>query len=41
MYDGIMRILDWLANNLTTTMLTRWMIIELTVVLIGVLSLFP
>ena len=37
MYDGMMRILDWLANNLTETMLIRWMIIGLTVVIIGVL----
>ena len=40
MYDGTMQILDWLANTLTTTMLKRWMIIWLTVVIIGVLSLF-
>jgi hypothetical protein len=41
MYDGIMRILDWLANNLTTTMLKRWMIIWLTVVIMGIVSMFP
>jgi hypothetical protein len=40
MYDGMMRILDWLANHLTTTMLKRWMMIWLAVVIIGVLSLF-
>ena len=41
MYDGIMRILDWLASNLTTTMLKRWMIMWLTVVIMGIVSLFP
>ena len=40
MYDGTMRILDWLANNLTSTMLKRWMIMWLMVVVIGVLSIF-
>ena len=41
MYDGTMQILDWLANNLTATMLKRWMVIWLTLVIIGVLSSFP
>jgi hypothetical protein len=36
-----MRILDWLANHLTRTMLKRWMIIWLTVVIMGVASSFP
>jgi hypothetical protein len=35
-----MRILDWLANHLTRTMLKRWMVIWLTVVIVGALSLF-
>ena len=39
-YDGTMWILDWLADNLTATMLKRWMLIWLTVVMIGVISLF-
>jgi hypothetical protein len=41
MYDGTMRNLDWPANNLTTTMLKRWMIIWLTVVMMGIVSIFP
>jgi hypothetical protein len=40
MYDGAMQVLDWLAKNLTRTILKRWMFIWLTVVVIGVLSLF-
>jgi hypothetical protein len=40
MYDGTMQILDWLAKNLTRTMLKRWMMIWLTVVIIGVVSIF-
>jgi hypothetical protein len=35
-----MRILDWLASNLTPPMLKRWMIIWLLVVIIGVLASF-
>jgi hypothetical protein len=35
-----MRILDWLANNLTTTMLKQWMLIWLTVLIVGALSIF-
>jgi hypothetical protein len=35
-YDGIVQIIQWLANNLTATMLKRWMIIWLAVVIIGV-----
>jgi hypothetical protein len=35
-----MQVLDWLAKNLTRTMLKRWMFIWLTVVVIGALSLF-
>jgi len=38
-YDGRMRILDWLAKNLTGTMLKRWMIIGLALVLIGLFSI--
>jgi hypothetical protein len=34
-------LLDWLANHLTYPMLKRWMLIWLTVVIIGVFSLFP
>jgi len=34
-----MRILDWLAKNLTGTMLKRWMIIGLALVLIGLFSI--
>jgi hypothetical protein len=33
-----MRILDWLANHLTATMLKRWMIIGFALVMIGLLS---
>jgi hypothetical protein len=40
-YDGTMRFLDWLATNLSATMLKRWMVIWLTLVIIGVLSIFP
>jgi hypothetical protein len=36
-----MRILDWLATNLTPTMLKRSMVMWLTVVMIGVVSLTP
>jgi ABC-type transport system involved in cytochrome c biogenesis permease component len=39
--DGAMRILHRLADNLTATMLKRWMIIWLTMVIIGVVSIFP
>jgi hypothetical protein len=39
-YDEGMQILDWLATNLTRTMLKRWMIIWSAVVILGVLSLF-
>jgi hypothetical protein len=39
MYDGTMRILDWLANNLTHTMLKRWMIIGGSLLLLGLFSL--
>jgi hypothetical protein len=35
-----MQILDWLANHLTRTMLKRWMLIWLAVVMIGIVSLF-
>jgi hypothetical protein len=35
-----MRFLDWLATNLSATMLKRWMAIWLTFVIIGVFSLF-
>jgi hypothetical protein len=41
MYDGRMRILQWLADTLTTTMLKRWMAIWLTLTIVGVLSSFP
>jgi hypothetical protein len=34
-----MRFLDWLAGNLTGTMLKRWMMIGLALVLIGLFSL--
>jgi hypothetical protein len=37
----MMRILDWLANNLTGTMLKRWMVMWLRLVIIGVASSFP
>jgi hypothetical protein len=36
-----MRILYWLADNLTGVILKRWMIIWLPVVVIGVFSMFP
>jgi hypothetical protein len=35
-----MRILDWIANQLTLTMLKRWILIWLTVVIVGALSIF-
>jgi len=38
-YDEWMQILDWLANHLTRTMLKRWMLIGITLVLIGLFSL--
>ena len=38
-YDGRMRILDWLAQNLTGTMLKRWMLIGFALIVIGLLSL--
>jgi hypothetical protein len=40
-YDEIMRIVPWLADHLTPTMLKRWMAIWFTLTLIGVLSSFP
>jgi hypothetical protein len=36
-----MRILEWLANNLTHTMLKRWMLIGFALVLIGPFSFSP
>jgi hypothetical protein len=39
MYDGTMQILDWLAKNLTATMLKRWMIIGFALILFGLFSL--
>jgi hypothetical protein len=36
-----MQLLDWLATNLTRTMLKRWMLIGFTLVLIGLFSLSP
>jgi hypothetical protein len=36
----MMRILDWLATNLTRTMLKRWMIIGFALLLFGLFSLF-
>jgi hypothetical protein len=39
--DGTLRILDWLANNFTKTMLKRWMIIWFMMVVIGVLAIIP
>jgi len=36
-----MRILDWLANHLTATMLKRWILIGFALVLIGLFSLSP
>jgi len=36
-----MRILDWLADNLTVTMLKRWMIIGFALVLIIYSPVFP
>jgi hypothetical protein len=36
-----MRILDWLANHLTYTMLKRWMIIGFALILIGLFLLTP
>jgi hypothetical protein len=35
-----MRILNWLADHLTKTMLKRWMIIGGSLVLLGLFSLF-
>jgi hypothetical protein len=40
MYDEDMQRIQWLADNLTATMLKRWMLIWLTRVMIGVFSLF-
>jgi hypothetical protein len=34
-----MQMLDWLATNLTRTMLKRWMMIGFALVLIGLFSL--
>jgi hypothetical protein len=34
-----MRILDWLATNLTRTMLKRWMLIGAALILIGLFSI--
>jgi hypothetical protein len=34
-----MRILDWLANHLTRTMLKRWMLIGFVLLLIGLFSI--
>jgi hypothetical protein len=34
-----MRILDWLANHLTKTMLKRWMLIGFALVLLGLFSI--
>jgi hypothetical protein len=36
-----MRILDWLANHLTRTMLKRWMLIGFALVLVGLFALSP
>jgi hypothetical protein len=36
-----MQIFDWLAKQITKTILTRWMIIWIIVVLIGALSISP
>jgi len=36
-----MQMLDWLANHLTRTMLKRWMIIGLALILIGLFSISP
>jgi hypothetical protein len=35
-----MWILDWLANHLIRTMLKRWILMWLTVVIVGALSIF-
>ena len=40
LYNGSMQLLDWLANHLTPTKLTRWILIWLTVVIVGALSKF-